>query len=160
MAKGNALTAYTLPSEPVTHPPTVSLCQTKRSLSLLKIKPPRDQRTNLLMNETNKEAEWRRQRPPLSWHFLVAWQSAPCSELYINYQAMSGRHFCQKDWWGAVRRRTNLTWPGLKGGPLILMGCIGGSCVRVCGALKASTWAWYRKDDYTRKLFDMWKEGK
>lgn len=31
---------------------------------------------------------------------------------------------------------------------------------RVCGALKASTWAWYWKDDYTRMLFDMWREGK
>lgn len=111
-----------LTTDPLTFPlsctPTVTL-------------PSGAQQTNQLMNETNKEALRRQRRAPFSSHFTVGWRSAPRSALYIHYQAVSGRHFVKKIDEGAVSEGTNLTWLGLKEGPLILMGCNGGRCASV-----------------------------
>lgn len=127
MKADNSLMSYIFSSVLITDPPTLPLCCIQ-TFTL----PFGSQRTDLLMNEANKEAWWRRRWASFSWHFRVGWRSTPSSALYINYQALSGRHFVRKTDERAVRRGTNLTWPGWEEGPLILVGCNGGRCANVC----------------------------
>lgn len=107
------------PTFPLSCTPTVTL-------------PSGAQQTNQLMNETNKEALRRRRRAPFSWH--SQWDDGVLPVLLytlIIKQCLEGT-LSKRLMRGAVSEGTNLTWLGLKEGPLILMGCNGGRCASVC----------------------------